>query len=397
MVVIAHCNPPRAFLVYHTFDLSWLLFSAGGVAVRIFFCLSGYLMGKAFYTKRYTVNRSGILNFWRNRALRVLPLYYFSVLVTGFVVYPDLFKIENGYYLLRIITFTYDQTLPVAFNGALWTLSTEVQFYILVPFIFRYLNDRLRSKKQIFFLASGLMLGSFSLRLVLWIAIQTYLDSPEDAIAFVRYIYVPLWMNIDVFLAGFLLNFLINSRFKSTPVNPDNITPYRVLKADLVRSKFKFISLINWKLISIASLVCLYVVTAYLKYYHSQILGILSPTLTLLATCGFIYAFERENRSETRGSRRLGSGLQACRNSSWRLLEWLGILSYGIYIWHLPILAKLQPILTSAIPIHAYLYRFSATLILSIILSSLTYFAIESPMANLKRFKRSPATPSNKR
>jgi peptidoglycan/LPS O-acetylase OafA/YrhL len=382
MVVVAHCNFPQSSLVYHTFDLSWLFFSAGGVAVRIFFCLSGYLMGKAFYSRRYAIDRSGILNFWRNRALRVLPLYYFSAIVTGFWVYPDLLKVANWGYLLRIITFTYNQTLPIAFNGALWTLSTEVQFYLLVPFIFIYCHDRLRFKTQVKNLALGIIVGSLVLRWIFWGVLQFNLQPPEDAIAFVRYIYVPVWMNLDVFLCGFLLNFWIS--FDETKL--------------CKKKSIFFVKLSKWKhqlsrvytrskcrLNAIFLVLILYLLTAYLKYYHQQILGLISPTLTLLVTCFLIYTVEKplELPKSDRPNRKLS--LKACRDNPWRILEVLGVLSYGIYIWHLPILGTIQPLLTSEPPLAAYFSRLFATCILSTLLATVTYYIIEVPTANLKK------------
>lgn len=93
-------------------------------------------MGKAFYTDRYQVDFSGMLNFWRNRVLRIAPLYYFALLFLCLFVYPETLKVENWSYLLRLCTFTYASHLPLAFNGAFWSLSTEVQFYLFVSFIY---------------------------------------------------------------------------------------------------------------------------------------------------------------------------------------------------------------------------------------------------------------------
>lgn len=106
-------------------------------------------MGKAFYTKRYTADVPGVINFWRNRLLRICPLYYFAVLISALFVYTDILKIENWGYLFRIITFTYNHSLPPIWNGAMWSLSTEVQFYILVPFLYTFLLHRLVSRKEI--------------------------------------------------------------------------------------------------------------------------------------------------------------------------------------------------------------------------------------------------------
>ncbi|MBE9041377.1 acyltransferase, partial [Oscillatoriales cyanobacterium LEGE 11467] len=276
VVIVAHCNAPRESLIYGNYDLSWLLFAAGGVAVRIFFCLSGYLMGKVFYTQRYKIDFKGILRFWRNRALRVFPLYYFAILVLSLFVYPDILRPQNWIYLLRLCTFTYHQVLPVGFNGALWSLSTEIQFYFLVPFLFSYLKRRLRDRKSILGFAATLILGSLILRYSIWQVIQAQLPPPEDAIAFVKYVYVPIALNLDVFLCGFILNFWIADRENSKKI-----------------SDFK--NKTNQS-ISIFILIALYFITAYIKYYNKQILWQIAPTISLLANCFFIVAFESGSR-----------------------------------------------------------------------------------------------------
>lgn len=388
MVVVAHCNPPRSFLVYHEFDLSWILFSAGGVAVRIFFCLSGYLMGKAFYTRRYTLDRSGIFNFWRNRALRVFPLYYFSLFATSLFVYTDLWKLENWKHVLRIVAFTYDQTVPIAFNGALWTLSTEVQFYLIVPFLFIFFRDRVRNKQQILLDALILAGGSLFLRVFLWFIIQANFSPDEAAIAFVRHVYVPLWMNLDLFLGGFLLNFWMNSEWQRLQTR--NLGGWRRKSISIWQRQIsrlsRFCAHLGFKKIAVTIVLLLYLVTASLKYQNQELLGLISPTLTLVATSFFIYIFETATAMNShRCNCKLS--LKACRENPWRFLEVLGFLSYGIYIWHLPILAKIQPLLVSNIPIESYFIRFFATLVLSIILATMTYYLVELPTANMKKLK----------
>ncbi|WP_375506305.1 acyltransferase family protein [uncultured Nostoc sp.] len=71
----AQLSSLRQSIIYHGYDFTWILFSHGPAAVWIFFVLSGYLMGKGFYSGRYIANISGIVNFWRNRILRIFPLY----------------------------------------------------------------------------------------------------------------------------------------------------------------------------------------------------------------------------------------------------------------------------------------------------------------------------------
>jgi peptidoglycan/LPS O-acetylase OafA/YrhL len=109
MVVISHYNAQKKAILYKNLDLTWLTFSFGFFGVWIFFCLSGYLMDKAFYTERYTVDLSGTPNFWRNRAIRIFPLYYFAVLILSLFVYPQTFfyftYIDSNNYVFLYLDF----------------------------------------------------------------------------------------------------------------------------------------------------------------------------------------------------------------------------------------------------------------------------------------------------
>jgi peptidoglycan/LPS O-acetylase OafA/YrhL len=382
MVVVAHCDPPRDSLVYHTsglsYDFSWLLFSAGGVAVRIFFCLSGYLMGKAFYTKRYLFDRVGIFQFFRNRILRIFPLYYFTVIFLSLFVYSEILKLENWIYLGRLATFTYNHMLPVAFNGALWTLSTEVQFYGLVPFLFWACQRYLKTRRQVAIAAFLLIILSWMLRYFTYLKIEEGLEYPQDAIAFVKFVYVPLWMNLDVFLSGFLLN----AWFGITPDRtPENKRGDRRQCLSLLSRFFRR----NCKGLSILGLVGLYGFTAHYKYYNQEELGLISPTLTLAATSLFIWAFESKSESPIRSQANRSLQWRSIRKNPWLLLEASGVLSYGIYVWHFPIIAKIRPLLVAEVPLFAYLQRLAIALILSTLAAWITYYLIEVPAARMKR------------
>jgi len=120
-------------------------FLPGWSGVDLFFVLSGYLItGRLLATK----DRPNYLaNFYRNRALRILPLYYsvfigFLVIVHLFVqkknlpefsVYTDHWKsfllfTQNWTFLLY--GFPRNQSLL-----SLWTLAVEEQFYLIWPLI----------------------------------------------------------------------------------------------------------------------------------------------------------------------------------------------------------------------------------------------------------------------
>jgi peptidoglycan/LPS O-acetylase OafA/YrhL len=380
MVLVAHCQPPREFLSVLGYDLSWLFFAGGGIAVRMFFVLSGYLMGKAFYTGRYLLNYRSILEFYRNRLLRIAPLYYFAIFFLAIFVYSQSLAIENWGYLLRLLTFTYNHSLPLLFNAPLWTLSTEVQFYLVVPFIFALLQPRLRRLHEITIAAIAVVVFVSIYRWVIWIT--------PLKMNLIAYWYTPLIANLDIFLLGFL-------------VNP-------LLRCDRVRLgweswtlKYNFWK--SWQSpIAIAPIALLYLWTSFHIYYgelrnlpghpggiQTAIAFFLFPTMTAIATAIFIATVELNPPMEA-GDRPPNSSklsLQTCLNNPLRIIEVFGHLSYGIYVWHWPILAQITPLFTSDLPLESFTRKLIATFLLSTVVAIVTFYLVERPAARWKRYR----------
>ncbi len=379
MVVVIHCAPPRESIIYKGFDLSWLMFSHGAIAVWIFFVLSGYLMGKAFYTQRYTNDLTGVTKFWRNRALRIFPLYYFAVLILSIFVYPEVLNFSNWGYLLRICTFTYHPYISsqaVKFNDVFWSLSTEVQFYLFVPFIYSLMQNILNKRKKVFIIGLVIICANLIWRSLIWITFKTEINQ-QMGYAF-KYWYTPLIGNLDLFICGFLVNEHLSDR-----------------QSYLQRTK----SLIT-KYFAVILLFLLYFFTAY-HLYHQELwnlpnrsggwrtlttIVILQP-LTAVITSFFIFVFEKDIYDDFTNHEKLS--FSTILNNPIRILEVIGNLSYGIYIWHMPIIARTYDIFTSEIPIEAFYIRLTATVILSTVLATVTYYLVEIPFSKWKIYQSS--------
>lgn len=382
VVVLFHCTVPRSLIVYKDYNFTWLFLGDGIVAVWVFFALSGYLMGKAFYTQRYIPTVKGLTQFFLNRALRILPLYYFAILVQAIFVYPEVLKPGNWEELLRLCTFTYTLPIPLFdvynyhFNGAFWTLSTEVQFYLIVPFIYTILQPILINRFRVFFAFFVIITFTTFVRIF---AILTW---PA---------HTALLMNLDVFLCGFLVNalFQIKSQRQSQQFNP------------LLNSKSRKI---NGKWIAVLLMITLYLMTAY-HGYHEEVWNYvprpntlmdkslfrtvaayyLWPVLTGLITAIFIYIFESDGGyNNTYQNKKLS--LQACIEKPGRILEIMGILSYGIYLWHMAIIQQILPIVQGENGLETFSNKLVATIILSILFSAVTYYLVEIPAARLKKY-----------
>ncbi|HLY65370.1 MAG TPA: acyltransferase, partial [Chloroflexota bacterium] len=126
-------SPLRAFM------------DAGHSGVSLFFVLSAFLLALPFWDEilfGHTVDRR---RYAIRRALRILPLYWTIVVATSAVLAHNPRDLLHGApYLLFL------QAIP-ALSGALlpsssvwWSLSTEVQFYALLPFLPWVCRSRIR-------------------------------------------------------------------------------------------------------------------------------------------------------------------------------------------------------------------------------------------------------------
>ncbi|HEY9302154.1 MAG TPA: acyltransferase family protein, partial [Phormidium sp.] len=278
--------------------------------------------------------------------------------------YQQILQPENRQYIFRILTFTYDYTLPLDFHGAFWYISTEVQFYLVIPFIYIYLRDRLTKLNQIIAVFFSLIFLSICLRIAIWAFITTQTSIfQQQTSSFISYIYIPLITNLDSFLCGFLVNaIIIKQKAKQQITQPSKTFLSKPILAFIV-------------------ILFLYLFTAYYRYHHQLQLLFIAPTITALLTSIFLYLIESDAYPKS---------YHFPQKSFWEapfiILGYVGNFSYGIYIWHYPIVTKLTPILfTSNNPLQAFLLRFLETLILSTLLAIATYYLIELPAIKLKR------------
>jgi len=103
------------------------MFNLGWTGVDLFFVLSGYLIGKQLWRERA---KTGTVQFWPfilRRGMRIWPLFYFMI------VFYTLVPLEVKTSAWDFVFLT-NFHRGVGFDDA-WSLSTEEQFYILVPLL----------------------------------------------------------------------------------------------------------------------------------------------------------------------------------------------------------------------------------------------------------------------
>ncbi|GAC1565274.1 MAG: hypothetical protein NVS3B14_02460 [Ktedonobacteraceae bacterium] len=112
--------------------------TAGGTGVTLFFVLSGFLLFMPFAKSLLFDNAWPLARvFYMRRVLRIVPAYYVCLFIIIIITQPEYLQLDHLKYLFLFLTFFMDSS-RVTFrqvNGPFWTLATEWQFYMLLPII----------------------------------------------------------------------------------------------------------------------------------------------------------------------------------------------------------------------------------------------------------------------
>jgi peptidoglycan/LPS O-acetylase OafA/YrhL len=124
-------------IAHHTLDFTPLA-SCGFFGVDLFFALSGFLLSIPFHrASLQNVAMPNLRAFWERRCRRVLPAYYvqLAVLAALMLVRGDtaaLTATNLGAHALLVQNFIH---VPETFNGVYWTMPIEWDFYIVLPLL----------------------------------------------------------------------------------------------------------------------------------------------------------------------------------------------------------------------------------------------------------------------
>ena len=128
-VDVAHLRAPT-FVNFPAFYWGW-------TGVDLFFVLSGFLIGKQLWGELYRTGTINIGQFVLRRGLRIWPLYYVTMLILVLLrsshgpQWPDWVMLSNY--------------IPTVYARS-WSLSTEEQFYLLMPTLLLIFSSAVRAR-----------------------------------------------------------------------------------------------------------------------------------------------------------------------------------------------------------------------------------------------------------
>lgn len=118
------------------------IFENANISVSYFFILSGFVMIIAYGNKPFVP----FIAYFKNRFARIYPLYFLAIILVIFVQLNIKFDF-SGFFLNIFMIQAWIPGKALSFNFPAWSLSVEVLFYAIFPFVFNEVYKKMSLKR----------------------------------------------------------------------------------------------------------------------------------------------------------------------------------------------------------------------------------------------------------
>lgn len=318
----------------------------GRFGVICFFVLSGFLITYLMFSEKSKCGNFKVGHFYARRALRIWPLYFFSLFI-GFIVFPFVLSfwqvshVENAswiWYSLFVANFDHIMNgFPTAnILGVHWSVCVEEQYYLLWPIVFLLWNN----SKRFPWICIALVVISEIFQFTIGSKLH---GGDYHFVSCIRY------LSMGGLLAWFA--FFHRSTLEKM-----------LSKISKKQTKGVYIACIA---IMLLEMPITKLISGYKHLYH----------LVPMFFFAFIIAEQHFGKN---GFFKL---------SSIPMLSWLGKISYSIYLLHMVAINAVLLVFTNSSDY--VVMKAIAAVVLTVLISHLSYKYIESPFLRLKgRFNR---------
>lgn len=302
----------------------------GKLGVVLFFVLSGFLITYLLLDEINLTTKINMKNFYIRRILRIFPLYYLILIFSFFILpnftffsFPDKpISFENFPLKQLILYFTMFPNLAAAnfssipFASQSWSIGTEEQFYLIWPIIFILFPKR---KIQMIILT-----------IIIYLIIKFFLKNNNT------FLY-NFWMlfNIDCMAIGGVIAYI---KFNNLPI-------------------LKYLINTRTFILTLIFLLMLILFGINFGFFHYEIYASLFSILILNLAC----------------NKNISNLLE------FKILDYLGKISYGLYMYHVIAIFIIIKITNNSLLI--YLFSILST----IIIAHISYNYFEKPFLKMKK------------
>ncbi|HKP19594.1 MAG TPA: acyltransferase [Gaiellaceae bacterium] len=314
--------------------------------VTLFFALSGFLLFRPYIASALRGRTSPALgSYLRNRALRILPAYWFILLFVAVVLEHELLR--NPQQLLANVFLVQDYVPGYIFDAGIvpaWSLAIEVVFYLAVP-----------------------ILGAMAIRLatrgrVPGVAASFVPVVVMAAIGFASKAALHVWPSLG---KVWTVSFLTHADWFAAGMS---VAVLRVLWEDGRLRLPRY-----WRPATVLAAVAFAAVGIglFIKHHLTQ----LEYQTPIAVACGLVLALVVFSPPETRLVRFL----------TWRPIYAAGLASYSVFLWHDPFVRALRDWGVTAGGKTGFVFNLALIVALTAVLSTLTYLFVEKPALARKR------------
>lgn len=341
------CIAVLAVLLYH---ISPNQFIGGYIGVDLFFVISGFLITYRNLQNIQNPNKKFTLkNFWLRRARRLIPALVLCVLVCvplGAIIYPDIL-VGAFRQVAGALTYSsnwveiihgsnyFDQANPQLFKN-FWSLAVEEQFYIIwPPLMLLLLSRKLKNSQMITIVATVAVLS---------MVLMGVLAAPDN--------YTRVYYGTDTHCFGLAMGIIFAFIWNKEKGS---------LSKEWLSSQRWTPALAPVGLIGFALIVLLVPDTAAFTYPFGLVLGSL---FSLFLVASVI----------------IGPNTLFTRVMELAPLRWIGVRSYGIYLWHWPMLVFGRILIPTALGTPQNVAVDVLFALISFVAADLSYRFVEEPL-----------------
>lgn len=341
------CIAVLAVLLYH---ISPNQFIGGYIGVDLFFVISGFLITYRNLQNIQNPNKKFTLkNFWLRRARRLIPALVLCVLICvplGAIIYPDIL-VGAFRQVAGALTYSsnwveiihgsnyFDQANPQLFKN-FWSLAVEEQFYIIWPPLMLLLLSRKLKNSQLI-----TIVGTIA---VLSMVLMGVLATPDN--------YTRVYYGTDTHCFGLAMGIIFAFIWNKEKGS---------LSKEWLSSQRWTPALAPVGLIGFALIVLLVPDTAAFTYPFGLVLGSL---FSLFLVASVI----------------IGPNTLFTRVMELAPLRWIGVRSYGIYLWHWPMLVFGRILIPTALGTPQNVAVDALFALISFVAADLSYRFVEEPL-----------------
>ncbi len=336
IVIVFHID--QFFRYFELQSLGYHETGMAGYGVVLFFVLSGFLITFLLLSEKKQFNKIDLPKFYVRRILRIWPIFYAAIVITAilFIIKPSLISFpENNVlktfalYSLFLSNVGYGMGLGITTITPLWSVGVEEQFYAFWPFLVN------KSKN---------ILKSLVIIIIIYLIIKLFSRFLDNKTIF-RIIDTSCFDCMAIGGIGAYLYFIKSNILKIIYHPILQILAWIVLIVSIFYKPLHLFSIIDKEMHAI--------------FYIIIILNISTNKKTII-------------------------------NLEHKILDFIGKISYGMYVFHMIVIVTTSYILTKIINYHPkgslsdYLFVYSIVIFGTIGLASLSYKHFESYFLKLK-------------